>query len=277
MKKRSVFLPTAIIFLVISVILVTHLTISYLMDYERADNIITIGKVDLELSEGSFPESSIISPGGTLTKAPMITNNGINDEYVFLTIAVPKKYVTLLYEKNEGTEHKEGEKVAGYPAEVEIFKIIANGETVANGGNVDIIPDSNTPKKVEFSYHKGNSSTSAAGWVYLEKPVIPSGINSDGYDVYSFGYNKKLIAGDDNKKSTITLFDEIRLKSFIDEELSTGYVGENPQGANVDIIVTAYGIQADDLGITGLPSDDSNSIISDENVGKIFTIVKNKQ
>ncbi len=273
MKKRSVFLPTAIIFLVISVILVTHLTISYLMDYERADNIITIGKVDLELSEGNFPESSIISPGGTLPKAPMITNNGINDEYVFLTVAVPKKKVTLLYESDTTigeTNHKEGEKINNTAELVEIFKIIANGKNKA-----DIT--GNNPPAVVFGYNKGDSTppTPVEGWVYLGNTEGTEGENK--YTFYSFGYNKKLIAGDDNKKSTITLFDEIRLKSFIDEELSTYYKNADSKGANVDIIVTAYGIQADDLGITGLPSDDSNSIISDENVGKIFTIVKNKQ
>ena len=271
MKKRSVFLPTAIIFLVISVILVTHLTISYLMDYERADNIITIGKVDLELSEGSFPESSIISPGGTLTKAPMITNNGINDEYVFLTIAVPKKTVTLLYESNttiEGTDHKEGEKINNTAESIEIFKIIANG------ANNSAISD-NSPPEIVFGYNKGDSTaeTPVAGWVYLGNTEGTEGENK--YTFYSFGYNKKLIAGDDNKKSTITLFDEIRLKSFIDEELSADYESADSKGANVDIIVTAYGIQADDLGITGLPRGDG--IVPNDKIREIFTIVKNKQ
>lgn len=272
MKKRRIVFSAVAVFVTIVAVFITRLTISYLMDYERADNIITIGKVEVSLDEGDFPENSIVAVGGTLTKAPTVTNTGINDEYVFLSVAVPKKEVTLLYEDTvTGTSpHNEGEKISN-AEKVEIFKVIADGALVTNNGNVDIVPDSSDPKKIVFSFHKG--SNSVAGWEYLNTFTDSC---SEDYDIYYFGYNKKLLAeGNADQKTTNTLFDKIQLKSFIDEELSGSYENATGDGAKVTVIVKAYGIQADELGIDGLPGNDD--FLTNEQLGKILTIVKNKQ
>lgn len=268
-------------------------TISYLADYERKDNVITIGNVDIEIDEGEYKDSSTaVAAGSTLPKAPSIKNKGINDTYVFFKVAIPKKKVTLLYEQtttdSNNVEHKEGTKYYDNPKEAELFKTIANGVTdgatatqVSNDGNSTALsaPD------VIVGYNKGeyNSTTPAnskAGWVYLGSDQDQD-IDSKKYDVYYFGYNKKIVpvpedAADDAVPPqdywTTTLFDQIQLKSFIDEELNKGE-GNTKTDYEAKVLVDAYGIQADNLDL-GLPK---NGILRDDQVKSVFEIVQRKR
>ncbi len=256
MKKHRTLLLTAAIVAAAAALVITPLTFSYLIDTDRADNIITIGKVDLTVDEGQFEDSQIIPAGGTLPKAPKIINTGVNDEYVFLEIAVPKREVTLLYEQDttvEGVLHKNGTPVSG-KQRVEIFKVLADGTGSA------LIQD-NDPQFV-FSYHKGDSTHE--GWVYLSDYTTTSG---ETYNYYYFGYNKRRVAGNDEKKATMTLFDQIRLKSFIENELSE---------PDVQVNVRAFGIQADELGLEALEEHD-DSCLTDAQVKSVFAILKEKQ
>ena len=59
---------------------------------------------------------------------------------------------------------------------------------------------------------------------------------------------------------------DLQLKSFIDEELG-GKIN-----TEVKVLVDAYGIQADDLGITL-----SEGILSDDQVKSVFEIVQRKR
>ena len=262
-------------------------TISYLADYERKDNVITIGNVDIEIDEGEYKDSSTaVAAGSTLPKAPSIKNTGINDTYVFFKVAIPKKEVTLLYEQtttdSNNVEHKEGTKYEGMPVTPngsELFKTIAEGENSAsvsgagynNAGTALSAPD------VIVGYNKGDSSN--AGWVYLGSDQNQD-IDSKKYDVYYFGYNKKIVpvpedAADDAVPPqdywTTTLFDQIQLKSFIDEELNKGE-GNTKTDYEAKVLVDAYGIQADNLDL-GLPK---NGILSDDQVKSVFEIVQRK-
>lgn len=260
MKKRTI-LPVIALCSAFALMLTFSLTSSYLMDKETADNIITIGDVQVSIEESDFdPNSSHPAAAGTvIPKSPKVTNTGTNDEYVFLEIDVPKKNVTLLCESDDVPAGKKvGEKIGTGASVDEIFKIIATPPTV---NDVSSIPDNNTPKKIVFDYHSGTSSTE--GWFYLNTTTPESAeINGVKYDKFYFGYNKKLAKG----QSTKTLFDKVQLKSFIDAEL-TG------TDANVDIKVKAYGIQADEIGI----NPETNGYLTSENAGKILTILKNKQ
>ena len=100
--KTKIILAAAAVFTAIAVLLTFRFSLAYLTDYERADNVITIGNVNLELSEGEFtddPSVPVVAAGGTPPKAPAISNTGVNDEYVFIRIGVPVRNVTLLYEE----------------------------------------------------------------------------------------------------------------------------------------------------------------------------------
>lgn len=263
-------------------------TISYLADYERKDNVVTIGNVEIEIDEGKYEDSSTVAAGSTLPKAPSIKNIGINDTYVFFKVAIPKKEVTLLYEETtkdtNNVKHKEGTKYDNMPKEAELFKTIAEGTSaakVSTAGYNNAGADLSAPDVI-VGYNKGvyNSATpenSTAGWVYLGSNQNQT-IDTKNYDVYYFGYNKKLTPKPANAPNTdtsprdywtTTLFDQIQLKSFIDEELIPA--NQDKQDVDVKVLVDAYGIQADNLGIT-LP----DGILSDDDVKSVFEIVQRK-
>ncbi len=274
-RKLKWILPAAGVLTVAAVLLIFGLTMSYLTDTERQDNTITIGNIALQIDEGNYEDQKTVAAGEALPKAPKLINTGTNDEYVFLKISVPKKTVTLLYEEDttvEGTLYREGTPVGGStaPASVEIFKMIADGANTA-----PVIQHDGTT--VYFRYHQGSVTTaeppvSTEGWVYLGKGASPE----TGYEDYLFGYNKRLLAVNvegQPKKETLPLFDQIQLKSFIDEQLVT-IDNQTKTDSTVEVKVTAYGIQADDLGLS-LP--EGETILTDAQVESIYGIVQRKQ
>ena len=85
--------------------------------------------------------------------------------------------------------------------------------------------------------------------------------SQDDKDTYVFGYNKLMKPEDE----TVPLFDSVQLKSFIDSQIK----------GDVNIGVSAYGIQADNLQTT--PAIDLEKQHYDNtDLNSIYTIVKNK-
>ena len=243
MKKKKTIITIAMLCGAIMVLLFVCFTSAYLIDKETADNVITIGEVKVAIDEGDFDSSKTYSAvaGTILPKSPKVQNTGINDEYVFLTVSVPKEEVTFLNETGSNTGKKDGTKRTA-----EIFKLLTdtNG-TPISGGDVDVV----------FYYHAG--TTTVEGWKYLGFST------SNSNNVYSFGYNKKLKPG----QESVTIFDKIQLKSFIDEELNN---------TTESVYVRAYGIQSDKLNISGV-ADTYDGILTDQNIQDIYKILINKQ
>lgn len=284
MKKAKLIIPILSIFIVFVVFFSLRTSIAYLIDTDDKVNIVTVGEVKLEVSEGY--EESTVAAGGTLNKAPQITNTGTTDEYVFFRIEVPKKNVTLLYEEDKtvgDTTYKKGTPTTnnledGKPKKNvdEIFKIIATGETATQItlNNGDTAEPKDKPQ-LDFSYNKGvtdtkNPTENKEGWIYLKRKIP----ESEDYNYYYFGYNRCLTVS----QETIPLFNKIQLKSFIDEELTTTITNETTTktDSNVTVNVKAYGIQADSLG------DDLNNLskdayLSQSDLNKIWGIISNKQ
>lgn len=268
MKKRTIAIAAAVAVLSAAVLIVSRTSVAYLMDTEAADNVIQIGQVQVSIDEGTFTDGSTIEVGRKIDKAPKLTNNGKNDEYVFFKVEVPKENVTLLYERNvedngnvtnkEGTPN--GDK--GY---YEIFKILATGGTLVK---------ENDPQFV-FSYHQGVSTgeNKTDGWIVINSSPTEVTVNSQKYSQYYFGYNKKLKVGN----TTETLFDQVQLKSFIDGEVAPYKdTNNNDQNEKEETVkVTAYAIQADDLGISGVTGAE-NEYLDATALGKIWTVVNNK-
>ena len=80
-------------------------------------------------------------------------------------------------------------------------------------------------------------------------------------DTYVFGYNKLMKPEDE----TVPLFDSVQLKSFIDSQIK----------GDVNIGVSAYGIQADNLQTTPVINLEQ-AHYDDTELNSIYTIVKNK-
>jgi predicted ribosomally synthesized peptide with SipW-like signal peptide len=62
--------------------------LAYLTDKDTVDNTVTVGVVDITITE-DFPTPSPLSPGDSATKAPSVTNSGANPCYVRLKVTVP--------------------------------------------------------------------------------------------------------------------------------------------------------------------------------------------
>ena len=242
MMKKRILLPI-IAAAAALVLLFVGITTAYFTEVEVRDNNITIGKIDITLDEGGFDQDTTypVVPGTKLSKAPTITNTGNQDEYVFMRITVPTAEVTLLNESGERTPK------TGLSGVQQLFKLIS-AESTTNTS----VPDQ-SGKDIEFTYKSGSAEN--YGWVLLET------YSKTGYDEYVFGYNKKLAPTDE----TVTLFDEVQLKSFVDNE---------KKGPS-DIGVYCYGIQAKNLQPSGT-YDLTETYLSTNTLNAIYTIVKNK-
>ena len=293
MKKKRIILPIAAACALVAVVLTFRISFSYLMDAERKDNVITIGNVDVELSEPSYTDSSIVAAGDAPPKNPLLINKGTEDEYVFLRIAVPKKNVTLLYESNieitendtttsypKGTPTVKNRDASGKPQASmdEIFRFIAEGDLTSK---VTEMTEPNTEPQLDFAYNAGhkneggvNEQADTEGWVYLYRKIGAEAENDD-YNYYYFGYNKvlKYDSNQKNPSETKTLFDRVQLKSFIDEELVSGENSKYDFPPSL-IKVKGYGVQSDSLRIEDLPG--RNEILTKEQLEKIFGIVSRK-
>ena len=334
-KKYKVIVPVVAVCLTIAVLLTFRLSLAYLMDAEVKDNIITIGNVNLELTEDKdsshpYEDSKLVAAGDSIVKAPALTNTGTEDEYVFLRIAVPVKNVTLLYEKTETitqegvptVTHKEGAKVS-HTAEQshyesdpnsdkktyeEIYRMIATGESGTPATVADVLATTDTDPKNEpclsFGYNVGKvtgttgggsvTTPGTQGWIYLKRelnqeikiknPAEPDNEVTEHYNVYYFGYNRRL-KYDRNQTvqdKTVPLFDRVQLKSFIDEELiPSAYQSTNKSNQDTYILVRAYGIQADSLD-RAVSGDDSldkiprDAYLTQTQLQEIFGIVERK-
>ena len=62
-------------------------SLAYLTDRDSAENVFTLGNVEIELNE-KFDENQLI-PGKKLEKQATITNTGKNDAWVWVTVAIP--------------------------------------------------------------------------------------------------------------------------------------------------------------------------------------------
>lgn len=260
-KKKYLFLGVTLCAVII-VLLTAYMTTSYLIDIETADNIITIGNVEASIDESPFNSGTVYSgaAGTVIDKAPKVQNTGKNDEYVFLTIKVPKKTATFLIESGTNT----GKKDSGInPRNGQIFKVLTSGAgTSVDSGSSPII-----------SYNK-YSGASSAGWFYIKSSFITDTVTTSGtgsgtistdYDVYTFCYNKKLAP---NEK-TISLFDKIQLKSIIDTDVT----------GNLNVLVSAYAIQADNLNLSGTAatSGAAPAYLTEAQMNELYNIVTNKK
>ena len=92
----------------LTLVMVTGSAMAYFTDSEQAKNHITIGKVDISLTEPNWDkvpdkEKENIVPGKELVKDPTITNTGINDAFVFMKVTVPA--AELVTANEDGTKN----------------------------------------------------------------------------------------------------------------------------------------------------------------------------
>lgn len=99
MKKSINKKLVSLIVALIAVAIVVGVSIAYFTKTtEAVDNVVTVGKVDVELTEPNWnPEKAKnIEPNQEIEKDPTLTNKGTTNAYVYLKVKVPKSEVILV-------------------------------------------------------------------------------------------------------------------------------------------------------------------------------------
>ena len=119
----------------LTLVMVTGSAMAYFTDSEQAKNHITIGKVDISLTEPNWDkvpdkEKENIVPGKELVKDPTITNTGINDAFVFMKVTVPA--AELVTANEDGTKNEKALKInKGWIQLGDAKAVTENGKTTA--------------------------------------------------------------------------------------------------------------------------------------------------
>lgn len=165
-------------------------TFAYLTDNESAVNTFTVGKVQVDLTEPDYPgndsdEVKDLVPNEEVKKNPKVTNTGVNDALIFMTVEVPVKDVTLVA--------SDGTKGTKEPTELFWFKDTDDTQgTFANNFNT-------------------------SDWMQLTEKETYG--DADGSTTtYVFAY-RTAVAAD---AETASLFDKVQLKNIIENEITPG-------------------------------------------------------
>ena len=164
-------------------------TMAYLTDNESATNTFTVGKVQVDLTEPNYPgnESQDVKnlvPNQELQKDPKVTNTGVNDAIVYMTVEVPVKDVTVV-----GADGIKGAK-----EKTELFWFKDTADTQGTYAN-------------HFSDQ----------WMELTSKGEKDAATGDT-NKYVFAY-KTAVAKD---AATDNLFDKVQLKNIIENEVTAG-------------------------------------------------------
>ncbi len=165
MKKRRILIIAAAAACAVTLVVVGVIR-GYFTEVEVKENKITIGNISINLTEGSFdPETTYpVVPGSVVEKAPKIANDGNRDEFVLMTVTVPKAQVTLLDESGSN----KGNPKTGLDSIQQLFRLVAEQTDPNTVLQVPTI----SGRDIDFTYHSG--SDSAAGISIL--PTIPAQI-----------------------------------------------------------------------------------------------------
>lgn len=136
-----------------ALLMATGSTLAYFTDKEQASNRITIGKVDITLTEPKWDalsesDKQNITPGKELVKDPTVTNTGINDAFVFLKVKVPA--AELVTANADGTKNK--------AAVHELYSWEVNTGWTQVGDSINVTNEAGKIVGVEYLYVYGSRS-----------------------------------------------------------------------------------------------------------------------
>ena len=163
--------------------------LAYQTDSEVSDNVFTVGRVKIDLTEPAYPGNDSDDVKDQLgfqetAKNPTVTNTGINDAVVFIKMTVPVENVVTI--NDDGTKNESARQ------ELFFFKDSADAAT-----------------------SHANNFTST----WIELPAYETGTNMAGDTrTYVFGYSRK-VAKD---QSTDPLFDKVQFARLLEHSLVSG-------------------------------------------------------
>ena len=158
MKKRRILIIAAAAACAVTLVVVGVIR-GYFTEVEVKENKITIGNISINLTEGSFdPETTYpVVPGSVVEKAPKIANDGNRDEFVLMTVTVPKAQVTLLDESGSN----KGNPKTGLDSIQQLFRLVAE----QTDPNTVLQVPTVSGRDIDFTYHSGSDTGEGAdGW-----------------------------------------------------------------------------------------------------------------
>ena len=152
-SKKQAFL----LCLALAAILLAGSAAAYFTDREQVKNHLTIGKVDITLTEPKWDavpekEKQDITPNKKLIKDPKVTNVGINDAFVFVTVQVP--VADVITANQDGSRNPK--------ALTELYSWTVNSGWTRMGNAADIKNESNVVVAHEYKYVYGTESACTA-------------------------------------------------------------------------------------------------------------------
>ena len=201
-------------------------TLAYVAIKKKADNVFSVGLVELTVEEDSFPkdeQNRWLVPKSFLPKNPHLVNTGTTDIYAFIEIVVPYEKVLFILDEGEyiNTPDPSGEK------EQELFNLYSEDENAFSGKETEGFTNSfSITETGEFTYHPN--------WIFISSKEDTQNKTHS----YLFGYSAMLTA-EEGHNATANLFDKIQLRNILEEAVS--------ENATETIKVNAYGIQSEEL------------------------------
>ena len=218
-----------------AVLLVFASVCAYTVSTESSVNSLTVGSIDISLTEDKWQENSVIVPDTALDKNPVVVNKGKNDTYVFAKISVPYvENVNIDYSDNvpdsvDVVGHVQGQKmpkVANKPLPLFKFGVTENNVTAydVNVTQEQLVHDNWV---LVEGYPKKNEKTRKLIYVYVYTEKTGDTVQ----------LKKVPCTGENNK--TEPVFDKIKVVNFSDT-----YGGIS---GKYSVDADAYGIQTEFL------------------------------
>lgn len=218
---------------------------AYLTDNAQTTNTFTVGKVQINLEEPSYPgndsnEVTNIVPNQEIAKDPQVENTGKNEAIVYISVSIPIKKLAVA--GADGTRKDE--------AITQLFQTSADGGTTYtdNAFNADW-----TWIKTVYTNSDGTET------IYTDNDNHD--IPEDAIKVTRiYGYNNKLATTGDEAK-TSAIFDKVKLVNVIE-----GYVDATTQ----DIEIKTCAIQSDNI------TDVDTSTLDQATLTSIYNVYMNQ-
>ena len=205
---------------------------AYMASSETATNTFTAGEVKIDLREPSWkPEDGKhLVAKQTVLKDPKIRNTGKNPAYVFMTVQVPVRTLTLY--NNAGRKEE-------YSETTELFDLKKNVN-----GNYETLSDTNS----------GN-------WVLL-KDRSNYGTKDESFTTYVYAYRVPVSPS----ATSDALFDAVQLKNVIEGYSEMSKISTKDE---YPITINGYAIQATDvIGADG--SDVTDSTVTADDLLRMY-------
>ena len=211
---------------------------AYMTSSETATNTFTAGEVNIDLQEPSWkPEDGKhLVAKQTVLKDPKIKNTGKNPAYVFMTVQVPVRTLTLYNDAGRKEEYSET---------TELFNLKKN----VNG------------------IYETLSDTNSGNWVLL-KDRSTYGTKDESFTTYVYAYRVPV----EPNATSDALFDAVQLKNVIEGYSEMSKISTKDE---YPITINGYAIQATDvIGADG--SDVTDGTVTTDDLLRMYDTYVNQ-